>query len=241
MPTTNSYGYWSPPLYRNGFRQESRGKLYRWEDGIISPANDCRWSNNAFRTSNNARLTQYRCSTLFFNGLVQFVTVPGNASQFDIATEDPHQWLPLTFHHDSGLSRVSEAGPEVYLEGNGLDWINNLGLATYTHLYRHTVPHGELSGNLAIIVGLIAFSCVATEFENVLLSDQAWRGCRWAPHGRRDGRESLTYTCCYRTNNPSGDDHRGVVVNIYYDPRNSQGSTRDLLYALEWRGPALLY
>jgi len=37
-----------------------------------------------------------------------------------------------------------------------------------------------------------------------------------------------------------GRDARGLVVSIYYDPENNDGSTRDALYNLEWNMGALL-
>jgi len=37
-----------------------------------------------------------------------------------------------------------------------------------------------------------------------------------------------------------GRGQRTLVVNVYQDPANPQGSTRDILAALERQGPALL-
>lgn len=119
------------------------------------------------------------------------MTVPGNASEYDIATEHPYRWLPLTFRHDEEVSRVAEGSAGEYLYGNGRDWINALGLAPYAHPYRHEPPCGALSGNLATVIGLVAFSCRAAELGDVLLVDQAWVGHRWYGHNRRDGREFL--------------------------------------------------
>lgn len=156
------------------------------------------------------------------------MTVPDDPSTFHIATAEVprNRWWPLTFQHEPenrNLSRVQESAEEQYLAaGRGLRWISELGLDAYAH--RHSPQNGGLSGNLAVVVGLVAFSCPASELDNVLLTDVAWHDSRWRGHSRGDGRE----------------DGRGVVVSIYLDPINAQGSTTDTLYALEWSSSALV-
>lgn len=113
----------------------------------------------------------------------------GDASlrDMDQSVEPNNRWWPLTFRHEGSLSRVSESGDEPRLAGTG-GWINGLGLSAYRH--RHTTPAGGLAGNLAIVIGLIAFSCESTDLNTVLLNDRAWRrGGRWHGHSRENGRK----------------------------------------------------
>jgi hypothetical protein len=41
-------------------------------------------------------------------------------------------------------------------------------------------------------------------------------------------------------NNVTGKDERGLVVDIFLDPENLQGSTVETLHDLEWNGKALV-
>lgn len=112
----------------------------------------------------------------------------GDASTRDMEDADePHnRWWPLTFEHDGTISRVVESGENQYLAGSGPAWIADLGLDS--HVPRHAPPAGGLSGNLAILFGIIAMSCPARHFNNVLVADRALRHHRWLGHGRGDGR-----------------------------------------------------
>lgn len=225
-PRSNDNAGWIPPIYSNGFGEQTIGYLYRWSiNGQISWANDCPWSNGSWRYQ-DIPLTEYRASTMFWcNAFTQFLATPGDASMRDMAesdqTEVPDRWWPLTFRHDETLSRIEVAMDQQLIAGTG-SWIRRLGLESYS---TRRAPHsGGLSGNLAMIIALIAFSCEAKDLSDVLLGDHAWQGRRWHSHRRGDGRV----------------EGRGVVVTIYIDPTNPQGSTEEILYALEWEGERLL-
>ncbi|KUJ17560.1 uncharacterized protein LY89DRAFT_668872 [Mollisia scopiformis] len=225
-PRVDEYGNWHPPIRSNGFGTQVPSRIYRWADGgRVSAARECQWFNNQWWSQAGNELTEYRASTMFWcNNFTQFLVATGDASRRHMEQSiDPHnRWWPLTFRHESTLSRVEEVGQEGRLAGSGT-WINALGLTSYRN--RHTVPAGGLAGNLAIMIGLIAFSCESTDLDTVLLTDRAWRRGRWHDHGRIDGRI----------------DERGVVVTIYHDPENTQGSTNDTIFPLEWTGAALLH
>lgn len=213
-PITDRYGHWEPPVTRNGFQEPLPGKLYRYHEGTVSLAP---WSEGV----DNLRI--YRKQTIFWcNGFLQFLTVPYDASQYDVRKREPHRWLALQFRHSRNLSRIDEYGPEKHLACRGSQWITDLGLGAYVdlHLDDASTQPGGLSGNLAILIGLIAFSCPSRDLETVLLQDRAWHGFGWHGHSRGNGRQ----------------DERGVVVNIYRDPQGSKKA----LEALEWNGPTLL-
>jgi hypothetical protein len=117
------------------------------------------------------------------------MTATGDASTRHMAlSSDPDNcWWPLAFRHHGTLSRVEEVGEEQYLAGTGAEFIRDFGLGAYNN--RDAPPSGGLSGNLATLVSLIAFSCEPDQLDNVLIRDRAWRHHRWRGHDRRDGRE----------------------------------------------------
>lgn len=189
-PRINEHGFWFPPIRSNGFAQQVPSRIYRYEDGRISSANDCQWFNSQWWSAAGDELTEYRASTIFWcNNFFQFMVATGDASarHMDESPDPQNRWWPLTFRHEGSLSRVEEIGQESRLAGSG-PWINSLGLSSYRN--RKTCPAGGLAGNLAIVIGLIAFSCESEDLHDVLLRDRAWRGARWHGHNRGDGRKS---------------------------------------------------
>lgn len=192
MPRYDHHGRWEPPVSSNGFDRPVIGQLYRWDEGIISVCYDCPLREGAYRVSvtSNAPLATYRTNTLFWcNPFTQFMIVPGDASTYNIASATPpnNRWWPLNFEHDGDLSRVAESGQHPYLAGRRLAWIRDLGLESYA--CHQGVHHGGLAGNLAAVVGLVAFSCSSSDLEDVLVRDQAWIETVWRGHNMYDGRE----------------------------------------------------
>lgn len=244
-PLHNGNGRWIPPVYSNGFGSQTAGRLYRWNsDGSVTSARDCQWYEGQVWSSASELLTVYNTRTVFWcNGWAQFMLATGDASTRDVATSDhPHnRWWPLTFRHDDtplALSRVEELGEEQYLAGSGRQFIADFGLGAYTP--RDAPRSGGLAGNLAIIIALIAFSCQAARLDTVLLEHRAWRGRRWHSHGRSDGRKFPTVIKDILLISIPGLDERGVVVSIFLDPDNPEGSTWDSIAALEWEGGPLI-
>ncbi|CZR56493.1 uncharacterized protein PAC_06381 [Phialocephala subalpina] len=192
-PRFNDNARWIPPIYSNGFGEQSIGYLYRWSnDGQISWAEDCSWSNGNW-CSRGVPLTEYRASTMFWcNAWTQFLATRGDPSMRDMAdsnqAEGRDRWWPLTFRHNGTLSRIEIAIEEQVIAGTG-SWIRRLGLDNY--LSRRASDSGGLSGNLAMVIALIAFSCEARDLSKVLLDDTAWEGRRWRGHRRGDGSKSF--------------------------------------------------
>lgn len=188
-PRTTEGGVWIPPIYRAAFGPQSAGNLYRWNpNGRITLATDCTW-HNGFRSGSGERIRTYSTRTVFWcNPWAQFMVATGDASDRDMADSDhPHNiWWPLSFDHDGAISRVMENAGSPYLAGSGPAWIADLGLSSYTHCEDR--PSEGLSGNLATLFGIIAMSCSARHFDNLLT--RALRYNNWLGHDRRDGRES---------------------------------------------------
>jgi hypothetical protein len=176
---------WSPPVYAVGFGQQSTGTVYRWHDGQVSRATDV--------SSNVAGLTQFKAVTMFWcNPFNQFVVTEGDVRLRDLPGSPPHQdrWYPLCFHHLDTVSYLDFAGEYNYLAGNKTGFIRRLGLDSYQNREDNAPRAGGLAGNLAMLVGLIAFSCRTGDLDRVLIDDKAWRHHQWRGHERRHGRKS---------------------------------------------------
>jgi hypothetical protein len=179
-PTTlvdPSTGYWSPPLYTNGFGEQTAGTLYRWDDGRVSRATD---------VPANAGLTPYRAVTMFYcNTWTQFVVTDGDVRSRDIAGRSPPQdrWYRLGFHHLGTVSYLDFVANAV-LAGNRAGFIQRLGLESYENQDEHAPRAGGLAGNLAMLIALIGFSCRRGDLDTVLIHDRAWRNHEWRGHHR---------------------------------------------------------
>jgi hypothetical protein len=228
VPRHDEDGRWVPPIYSSGFYQQETGRLYRWHEGTISLASSCPWIDGAFRVSddNSRHLEGYKTSTLFWcNNFTQFKMATCDVTTFNMAgaVAPYNRWLPLTFQNEGTLSRL-EASADECLASRGTKWIGELGLASYESDMLPSRVDGGLAGDLATIVGLVAFSCEPKRLYDILQGDRAWHNYQWRGHDKSHGRVR----------------QRGVVVNIYYDPLNPQGSTENTLRALEWSEHALL-
>jgi hypothetical protein len=178
-----SNGSWSPPLYANGFGEQTAGTLYRWKDGRVSQATD---------VPANAGLTPYRAVTMFYcNPSTQFLVTDGDVRSRDIAGRSPPQdrWYPLEFHHFGTISCLDFAGEHPVLAGNTAGFIERLGLDSYKNREEHAPRAGGLAGNIAMLIALIAFSCRRQDLDAVLIDERAWRNHVWRGHNRPDGRK----------------------------------------------------
>ena len=101
-------------------------------------------------------------------------------------------WYPLHFEYGPYTDTVSYldlAGEHNCLVGSGADFIHQLGLQSYSNRQDNAPTAGGLAGNLAMLIGLIAFSCRTQDLETVLIDRQAWHHLAWTDHRRRDGRK----------------------------------------------------
>jgi hypothetical protein len=192
-PRTGAYGRWLPPISSNGFGPQSPGRMYRWTNGpAVKVAADCHYHDGQWLSKNAAPLAVYRKATMFYcNPWNQFLTATGDVSTRDM-TKAPFPddcWYPLTFRHSGTLSRVDVAGGEQYLAVSGSRWIDHLGLRSYAPRNEPPLDPGGLSGNLALIIALVAFTCRARQFDDILRIDRAWHGHSWHGHYRASGRK----------------------------------------------------
>jgi hypothetical protein len=175
---------WSPPAYRAGFGQQRPGTMYRWHDGQVSRATDA---------PNGAGLTLFKAVTMFYcNPFNQFVVTDGDVRFRDLPSSPAPQdrWYPLCFHHLDKVSYLDFAGEYTYLAGNRAGFIRGLGLDSYKNQEDNAPRARGLAGNLAMLIGLIAFSCRTGDLDRVLIDDKAWRYHEWRGHDRRHGRKS---------------------------------------------------
>jgi hypothetical protein len=149
--------------------------MYRWKDsGTVSTAADCHYYEGEWLSKNAAPLAVYRKATMFYcDPFNQFTTATGDASTRDMNKEQfpDDRWYPLTFRHSGTLSRVDVAGEEQYLAVNGSRWIDHLGLSSYANQNESSPDSGGLSGNLALIIALVAFTCRPREFDEILRTE----------------------------------------------------------------------
>ncbi|KAH8592835.1 hypothetical protein B0O99DRAFT_689384 [Bisporella sp. PMI_857] len=226
-PRYDENGRWLPPLLSNAFAPQIPGRVYRWTDGAITRADGYEWFQGEGWTPQRLRLDSYRTTAMFYcNPWTQHLMAECDPSREDMITADHpnNRWWPFTFRHRGALSDVTYGTEEQYLAGSSARWINHLGLNDYVHQESETPLADGLAGNLATVIALIAFSCRRSDWHDILMHDRAWWNYRWRGHNRRHGRT----------------EQRGLVATVYYDPENTQGSTRDNLYAIEWNERPLL-
>ncbi|KAK0123984.1 hypothetical protein ONS95_008972 [Cadophora gregata] len=225
VPRVDDYGRWLPPIYAAGFGRQNRGTVFRWSDGDISTASGYRWDDGYGKTPNDDTLELYKATTMVWcNPFYQFMVAAGDATTRNIADTVPGDtWYAINFHHEDALSRLDYVGNQ-YLAGNDRSFIRQLGLSAYENPDEDAPRSSGLAGNLAMLIGLVAFSCKRRDLDRVLLTERAWRGNRWHGHNHSHGRKET----------------RGMVVSVYLDPDNPSGSTSAILNDLESRSGHLL-
>lgn len=175
-----------------GFNPQNLGTLYRWQNGTISPATEYTWYNGAWWSPQNVTPEIYRTNTIFYcNPFDHFLAIDGDASAGDIANAEfpNNRWYTLNFRHDYELSRLDLVGDKPHLAGNGPRFIDQLGIRSWRHPDSPEAPAPTstgLSGNLALLIGLVVFSCRSDRMDNVLRN--AWRNYQWLGHNHHHGR-----------------------------------------------------
>ncbi|KAK4075335.1 uncharacterized protein Triagg1_4456 [Trichoderma aggressivum f. europaeum] len=148
---------------------------------------------------------------------------------------------PLLFHHPPLQPGISHAvhpesnmepgpGPCKFVAGANPSWMPSLVPAAYSNPYNPR-PSVGLSGELPIILGLMAFSESTYEegaVDRTFLGDDAHRG-KW-----RDGH-------WYRAEAPRGyapsasEMPLGFLITVLYDPENPEYSNEGSLREMEWK------
>ena len=194
-----------PPEVARGFLAQIPGYVFRWKDGVVTPAPGYTWSaqdvgyaqGRIYATSTTGIVwpDYYKAATVFYcNHFTKFYTARGDASTRDISapqTAPEDTWQPLLFLHDhNNVSYVQHTGEEEFLAVRHASWIEQLFSNTYRRHSKGGPANGGLAGLLPIVIALIAFSCLGRdELYHALITDRSWRGHRWVPHERETGRE----------------------------------------------------
>jgi hypothetical protein len=193
-PRYDEYGYWSPPTCGAGFGPSHQGRFYRWSNGVITPVEGSTQPGSDY-------LTLYKAASVFYcNPFHQFFAAMGDVSIRDMETAEPlhDRWYRLRFRYDEAfpLSRLDIGGSEEYLVGANTNWVSQLGLSSYVSTDPSPPMAHGLSGDLTLLIALIAFSCEPRYFDRILIQDRAWHRCHWRGHNRHHGRKEYdAYKC----------------------------------------------
>lgn len=191
-PLANQDGLWVPPLQSAGFAPQVPGQMYRWTNGAVTQASSYRWYQGYGRGPGDSPLTQYHCATVFYcNTFANYYIANFDTTARDISTGGfgENRWYPLRFRNDGVLSRIDTWSNEPYLAGPGGSWVSALGLDPYKCTNSDMPRCAGLSGDLAVLIALVAFSCKRERLGNILAPDGAWREYRWIGHRHSHGRK----------------------------------------------------
>ncbi|KAL7811696.1 hypothetical protein V8C44DRAFT_92872 [Trichoderma aethiopicum] len=247
-----------PPREPRGFEREITGTVMRYYNGQVTEAHEYRWFRGDFNESRHAwppgSLYKYDSDgslTLTDDGNFQCAEMYKESAVFscnpllpiavlvgDPLSDSSLARVPLLFQHPESQKGVSHAvhpdskareGRRMckFVAGTSPSWMPSLVPKTYRNPY-DLEPSRGLSGELPIILGLMAFSEAKVEggdiARRIFLEESRWRNGKWhhslAPRGYV--RSALE--------NP-----RGFLVTVFLDPENQAYSTEESLYNMEWR------
>ena len=187
---------WRPPVVARGFYPQVPGYVYRWDNGIVSYAQDSVWDDThgaIYAPDHNGDIVWpdlYRSATVFYcNRFDKFYTAQGDVTSRDIKDCGPEDdWHPLTFNHHRGNAYADHAGDQEYVTAKKATWIGQVLPKEYRSERESTgTNRGGLSGLLPIIISLIAFSAGPDYLYDILVHQQAWRNRRWKKHSQEHG------------------------------------------------------
>ncbi|KAL8753447.1 MAG: hypothetical protein Q9199_005044 [Rusavskia elegans] len=215
-------GRWAPPNHRNAYLRDKDGaRLFRWMGGRMTDI-------TAPESGNGYTRTLYSVATVFtqWQDTNHLLAVTFDAEKMDV-TEDNGGWKVLSFEHISQYgtqgtySSVGVAGDQQQLAAPGSPaWMPQLLPTIYDYDY-HPDPKlplpvsAGLIGNLPLLFVLPAFSAQPHHLSYVLTNFM--QPNRWHRHQLPHGH----------------DQDRGMVVSVFLDPSNKEGSTKAILDALQ--------
>lgn len=211
-------GHWYPPDLMNRFQSVS--DFYRVSiHGEVTRVTDTYLLEDKGYLKDSRPLTEYQRSTIFWaNAIDGFVVADG------LCLPHGESWSHLpSYQRPIDLHLNSEASIDTVQS-----WSRQLGL----EMYRDLRGESSLTGNLSIIIGLIAFSCRRKNLDSMLIHDRAWDNYVWRGHCHHHGRRFYFHILVVWLTS-LGIPERGLTVQVFLDPDNTMTSTTHNLYGLE--------
>ncbi|KAK3360360.1 hypothetical protein B0T25DRAFT_128560 [Lasiosphaeria hispida] len=256
-----------PPILPSGYLGEAIGTVFRYSSGAITRADEYLWhrphmgqpgSILRLDSENNVSGTAipYQSRSIFScSAHLPLIVLEGDASlgstlrtgcacgsTSSSADEDLPAWDMLHFS-DKGigisLAATHASGyPGPYVVGRNPSWMPSLVPVSFANTRPEHVPQSRgLSGDVAIVIGLMAFHSRPGEASNVF-GGGCWRYGQWNPPGNG--------APCYPA---SGDSPRGFLINVCLDLVEGEDLPNTNLnrewcvqqiYQLEWEGGILV-
>jgi hypothetical protein len=190
-PRVNEDGNWMPPIYQAGFGPKTHGTMYRWSNGTITQAQEYTRTGDDWNDANGVPLAVHKCITMFYANIFDhFRIAEGDTTSYDMATSyfPYNRWYPLSFFNsDQFVSSVNISGDSQFLAGsagNAESSLRQLALDPYANRDPDAPDTRGLSGSLALLIGLVAFTCRHRDLTRALINDRAWINCTWTGHTR---------------------------------------------------------
>ena len=242
---TMQHGWWMPPTRRNAYIRDEPVPLFRWSAGNMHVINH----NSPQNLYNNQNL--HSAATVFTQmpDTPHLLAVNYDAQSVDVDTQQVG-WRQLSFDFkhvpNTPMTRsyVTTFGEYGQIASPGSPhWMPQLLPKIYNFhshdVNGHPIPstrmQGGLVGSLPLLIALAVFSAPRDALIPVLVA--RLHPSAWEPHEFQDpqGREFRQPQVIHSTKKLIRPDeqHRGVVVSIYLDDSNVNGSTIDLLNRLQ--------
>ncbi|KAL8975990.1 MAG: hypothetical protein Q9205_007919, partial [Flavoplaca limonia] len=210
--------FWAPPNLKDAYiRDNASAKLFRWKGGRMT----------TITAGDLNKCTTYAVATIFtqWPDTDHLLAVTFDAEKKDVVEENGG-WKVLSFDYvtrpgTQGLySSVSVAGGRQQLAAPGSPaWVPQLLPRIYNYDPKPNRPQpvsAGLIGDLALLFALPAFSAQPGSLSQVLMS-------------------------CMQPNNEEDEKERGMVVTVFLDPDNKEGSTKSQLDRLQDGGYGPFY
>ncbi|KAF6232486.1 hypothetical protein HO173_009366 [Letharia columbiana] len=212
-----THNFWVPPNIRTGYTRKPC-ILFRWLCGTMTPI-------SAIDPVGRSLHQTYSAATIFTHNpdTPHLLAVPFDAQKRH-AYQNQGGWRPLSFHHvlngntQHTYSAVSTVGDHQHIAAPGSPhWMPQLLPSVYDNQAGSPRIQAGLIGSIPLLIALAAFSAPPDVLGDVL--PLCLRPGTWRPH-------------LYQY--PAGHiAERGMIVTIFFDPMNPQGSNPVLLNRLE--------
>ncbi|CAJ2506527.1 Uu.00g006570.m01.CDS01 [Anthostomella pinea] len=219
----DEWGNERPPRQRAAYRAETRGVVFRYSNGVVSPAAGYHWrrpngvgtegaigyDTQSLDASGNIVNTfrpvvGYKTCTVFDAGpFLPWVYVDVDASTHDVEYNDqPYdRFWAVNFAHQRGVSRVTSGG-EKLVAGQQCSWLGSLVPESYRNLRTNPPLSEGLGGELGPLLGLMALAERHRHTNDAF--SRHWSGQQWS------GRRQVSVS----TEGPP----RGVLVHVALEP-----------------------